>query len=72
VDSALFLKDELTRKNHSVAALVGRLEPEQRDRVMTDFREGKAKVLIATNVLARGIDVLQVSYQRQWRFQTCK
>ena len=28
---------------------------------MRDFREGKTRVLIATNLLARGIDVQQVS-----------
>ena len=30
-------------------------------RVIDEFRTGKTKVLIATNVLARGIDILQVS-----------
>lgn len=32
----------------------------ERDRVIDDFREGKTKVLITTNVLARGIDIQQV------------
>jgi len=34
---------------------------EERDRVMADFKSGKTTVLISTNVLARGIDVLQVT-----------
>jgi len=33
----------------------------ERDRVIEDFRQGIIKVLISTNVLARGLDVLQVS-----------
>lgn len=33
----------------------------ERDKVMVNFRKGLTKVLIATNVLARGIDVPQVS-----------
>lgn len=32
-----------------------------RDSIIDAFREGKAKVLITTNVLARGIDVQTVS-----------
>lgn len=36
-------------------------EGAERDQIVKDFREGKAKVLITTNVLARGIDVSSVS-----------
>lgn len=34
---------------------------EQRDKAMADFRDGKIKVMIATNVLSRGIDVVGVN-----------
>jgi len=37
------------------------MEPEERDAVMKEFREGNSRVLVCTDVLARGIDVLQVS-----------
>jgi ATP-dependent RNA helicase DDX19/DBP5 len=47
---------------HKVEVLYGKdMSAEQRDRVLEDFREGKFKVLISTNVLSRGIDILQVS-----------
>lgn len=46
---------------HKVAALHGAYEGSERDRIIDDFRAGKAKVLITTNVLARGIDVATVS-----------
>jgi ATP-dependent RNA helicase DDX19/DBP5 len=36
-------------------------EGAERDSIVEDFRTGKAKVLITTNVLARGIDVSSVS-----------
>ena len=37
------------------------LSAEERDSVIDAFRSGKSKVLITTNVLARGIDILQVN-----------
>jgi len=46
---------------HKVVALHGAFEGAERDKVIDDFRFGKAKVLITTNVLARGIDVQSVS-----------
>lgn len=36
------------------------MDHETRQRVMNEFRNGETKVLIATDVLARGIDVPQV------------
>jgi ATP-dependent RNA helicase DDX19/DBP5 len=37
------------------------MEHAERDRVLDEFRSGKTRVLITTNVLARGIDILQIS-----------
>lgn len=51
----------MTADGHKVAALHGAFDGVERDRVIDSFREGKAKVLITTNVLARGIDVQSVS-----------
>jgi len=57
--------DEIARRmvaeGHKVTALHGQLEGSERDTVMDDFKSGKTKVLITTNVIARGIDVLQVN-----------
>lgn len=57
--------DEIARRmtamGHAVIALHGKMTPEERDKIMDDFRRGEFKVLITTNVLARGIDVLQVT-----------
>jgi ATP-dependent RNA helicase DDX19/DBP5 len=46
---------------HKVTALHGAFEGSERDRLLDDFRQGRSKVLITTNVLARGIDVSSVS-----------
>ena len=47
--------------HHEVAHLSGALEGAARDAVIDRFRNGEAKVLITTNVLARGIDVSTVT-----------
>mmetsp|Transcript_2902 Transcript_2902/g.3110 ORF Transcript_2902/g.3110 Transcript_2902/m.3110 type:complete len:509 (+) Transcript_2902:111-1637(+) len=44
-----------------VSVLHGDIPFHERDRVMRDFRAGKSKVLIATNALARGVDVPAVA-----------
>ena len=44
-----------------VSLIHGAMTPQERDEVLDEFRQGRTKVLLATNVLARGIDVLQVS-----------
>ncbi|KAI9804525.1 MAG: RNA helicase required for poly(A+) mRNA export [Sarcosagium campestre] len=60
-DSATEIERRMTAEGHRVAALHGAFEGVERDRVIDAFRTGLAKVLITTNVLARGIDVRSVS-----------
>mmetsp|Transcript_12312 Transcript_12312/g.15605 ORF Transcript_12312/g.15605 Transcript_12312/m.15605 type:complete len:558 (+) Transcript_12312:66-1739(+) len=51
----------LVEKGFDVATLHGDLDNMERDLLMDEFRQGKRKVLITTNVLARGVDVPAVS-----------
>lgn len=51
----------MTAEGHKVVSLTGGYEGTQRDVIIDAFRSGHAKVLITTNVLARGIDVQSVS-----------
>ncbi|KAI8071161.1 P-loop containing nucleoside triphosphate hydrolase protein [Gilbertella persicaria] len=60
-DSADEIARRMKSQGHSVVSLHGKMLPEERDKVMDDFRRGEFKVLITTNVLARGIDISQVS-----------
>ena len=46
----------------SVDTIHGDLQQSARDRVMRRFREGKTKVLVATDVVGRGIDVTTISH----------
>nr|CAH0104887.1 unnamed protein product [Daphnia galeata] len=59
--TASWLAETMSREGHAVALLSGELEIEQRINIINRFREGKEKVLITTNVMARGIDVEQVT-----------
>ncbi|POW09650.1 hypothetical protein PSTT_06695 [Puccinia striiformis] len=57
--------DEIARRmnqdGHKVAVLHGAQMGEGRDQTIDDFREGRSKVLVTTNVVARGIDISQVN-----------
>jgi ATP-dependent RNA helicase DDX19/DBP5 len=51
----------MTAEGHKVASLHGAKDSMERDTIIDNFREGREKVLITTNVIARGIDILQVN-----------
>ena len=56
-----WLTDKLTSRDFTVSAMHGDMDQSQRDLIMKEFRSGSSRVLIATDLLARGIDVQQVS-----------
>ena len=55
------IAERMTNEGHKVASLHGSKEATDRDSVMDRFRDGQDKVLITTNVIARGIDIPQVN-----------
>ena len=55
------IAQRMTAEGHRVDSLHGKLDNAERDRTIDGFRTGKCKVLIATNVIARGIDIQQVT-----------
>ncbi|PXF41679.1 ATP-dependent RNA helicase DBP5 [Gracilariopsis chorda] len=56
------LTQRLRNSGHTVSVLYGGdMSPEERDRVIDEFRAGITRVLITTNVLSRGVDVLAVN-----------
>ncbi|XP_077775646.1 ATP-dependent RNA helicase DDX25 [Podarcis muralis] len=59
--NAKWLHWALSNDGHQVSLLSGELSVEERADVIQKFRDGKDKVLITTNVCARGIDVKQVT-----------
>ncbi|KAJ2768750.1 RNA helicase required for poly(A+) mRNA export [Coemansia nantahalensis] len=55
------IAERLNDDGHAVVFLHGTLDSQERDKVMDGFRRGDIKVLITTNVIARGIDIQQVN-----------
>jgi len=47
--------------NFTVSAMHAEMEQKERDEIMKQFRAGESRVLISTDVWARGLDVPQVS-----------
>lgn len=56
------LASQLVAKNISADAIHGDLLQKERDKVMRAFKNKNVKVLVATDVAARGIDVEDLSY----------
>ncbi|KLJ11093.1 ATP-dependent RNA helicase fal1 [Blastomyces silverae] len=56
-----WLTDKMREANFTVSSMHGEMPQKERDSIMQDFRQGNSRVLISTDVWARGIDVQQVS-----------
>jgi len=56
-----YVTDQMTRRKHVVSCTHGDLDPAERNAILADFKLGKSRILITTDLLARGIDVQQVS-----------
>jgi translation initiation factor 4A len=54
------LQEMMKEKDFMVSAMHGEMDQIQRDMIMKEFRTGSTRVLITTDLLARGIDVQQV------------
>lgn len=50
----------MRESDHTVSATHGDMDQNTRDVIMREFRSGSSRVLITTDLLARGIDVQQV------------
>jgi len=56
-----WLADKLKQSDCTVSAMHSDMTQQQRDLIMKEFRSGSTRILIATDLLARGIDVQQIS-----------
>ncbi|KAJ3284124.1 Eukaryotic initiation factor 4A-III [Rhizoclosmatium sp. JEL0117] len=56
-----WLTEKMREANFTVSSMHGEMPQKERDSIMQEFRQGASRVLITTDVWARGIDVQQVS-----------
>merc|ERR1719187_2417077 len=56
-----YLTQQLNKRDFTVSCMYGEMDQKNREQVMREFRTGSSRVLITTDLLARGIDVQQVS-----------
>ena len=56
------LADQLSAQGHSVAALHGDMSQRERNRTLLNMRNGSVRILVATDVAARGLDVRGISH----------
>uniref|UniRef100_A0ACD5XTJ4 Uncharacterized protein n=1 Tax=Avena sativa TaxID=4498 RepID=A0ACD5XTJ4_AVESA len=56
-----WLTERMRTNNFTVSAMHGDMPQKERDAIMADFRSGATRVLITTDMWARGLDVQQVS-----------
>ena len=56
-----WLTDKMRQNNFTVSSMHGDMPQGERDAIMDEFRRGTTRVLITTDVWARGLDVQQVS-----------
>jgi len=58
--SVIVLERGLKKEGFKVGAISSDLEQKQREDVMIKFKAGKLNILVATNIVARGIDIVGV------------
>jgi len=56
-----WLTDKMGQRDFTVSSMHGDMSGQERELIMKEFRSGSSRVLITTDLLARGIDVQQVS-----------
>merc|ERR1712066_698069 len=56
-----YLADQMSRRDFTISIMHAQMEQNERNLIMREFRSGSSRVLICTDLLARGIDVQQVS-----------
>ncbi|KAG0263857.1 translation initiation factor eIF4A [Linnemannia exigua] len=56
-----WLTEKLQSRDFTVSAIHGEMEQAKREVIMQEFRSGSSRILIATDLLARGIDIQQIS-----------
>ncbi len=62
---------KLERENQSVGAIHGDLRQNKRDRVIQNFRNSKNRIMVATDIAARGLDIPHVRHVINYDLPQC-
>lgn len=65
------LADKLNRENHCADAIHGDLQQRRRDRVIQAFRDKDYRILVATDVAARGLDIPHIAHVINYDLPQC-
>ncbi len=65
------LADTLHDNNHSVRAIHGGLRQQKREKVIKDFRDRKSRIMVATDIAARGLDVPHIQHVINYDLPQC-
>jgi len=56
-----WLKENLEKNNFEITYIHGKMTSKEREDIVKEFRDGKTRILLTTDLLARGIDIPQVN-----------
>lgn len=56
-----WLSNELNENNFAITSIHSKMTQDERNSIVNEFREGKTRLLLTTDLLARGIDIPQVN-----------
>jgi hypothetical protein len=56
-----YLEENLKKNNFPITVIHSNMTQQERDTVVKEFREGKTRLLLTTDLLSRGIDIPQVN-----------
>lgn len=70
-DGARILVDKLSERNHSVDTIHGDLKQRNRERVIHAFRNQRYRIMVATDIAARGLDIPHIRHVINYDLPQC-
>ena len=61
ISKVTWLAENLSAKNFPITTIHGKMTQQERNDIVQEFRDGKTRLLLTTDLLSRGIDVPQVN-----------
>jgi ATP-dependent RNA helicase DeaD len=65
------LADKLIKESHKASAIHGDLRQHKREKVINSFRNGRERIMVATDVAARGLDIPHIQHVINYDLPQC-